>query len=132
MSRRRIETRELRRFGFSFGTVLTILGSVALWRARAWGPWVLGVAGVVLLAAALAPRLLWPLEKVLATLLRALMTVITYLVLTLAYLLIFTPIGLFLRLTGKDLLERRFPGEEASYWVPIEADGPASRPDKPY
>jgi hypothetical protein len=124
--------KDLRRFGFAFGTAMTILGSLLLWRDRPAWPWVLGLAAGVLLSATLAPKVLRPLEMVLAGLLRVVMTVITYVVLTLAFLFVFTPMGVLMRLMGKDLLDRRFPSDEASYWVPVEVDGPATRPDKPY
>ena len=114
--------KELRRFGLAFGTAMTILGSLLLWRERAAAPWILGLAAFAYLGALIAPRILWPLEKVLAGILRAVMTVITYVVLTVAYILIFTPMGLFMRLTGKDLLDRRFPTDQKSYWVPVEVD----------
>lgn len=124
--------KDLRRFGLAFGTAMTILGSLLLWKERPAGPWVLGLAGFALLSGLIAPRILKPLEWVLAGLLRAVMTVITYVVLTLAFLFVFTPIGLFLKLSGKDLLDRKFPTDQDSYWVPVEVDGPATRPDKPY
>jgi hypothetical protein len=124
--------KELRKFGFAFGTAMTILGSLLLWRDRPAWPWVLGLAATVLVLATVAPKLLRPLEMVLAGLLKILMTVITYVVLTLAFLFVFTPIGLLMRILGKDLLDRRFPTEEPTYWVPVEVDGPATRPDKPY
>ena len=131
-SGRRKSLKDLRRFGLAFGTAMTILGSLLLWRDRAAGPWVLGLAGFAVLSALIAPRLLRPLEMVLAGLLRAVMTVVTYVVLTLAYFVVFTPIGLLMKLLGKDLLDRRFPTEKESYWAPVEVDGPATRPDKPY
>jgi hypothetical protein len=124
--------KDLRKFGFAFGTAMTILGSLLLWRDRAAWPWVLGLAATVLVLAMVAPKLLRPLEMVLAGLLKTLMTVITYVVLTLAFLLVFTPMGWLMRILGKDLLDRRFPTDEPTYWVPVEVDGPASRPDKPY
>ena len=124
--------KDLRRFGLAFGTAMTILGSLLLWKDRAPGPWILGLAGFAILSALIAPKVLRPLETVLAGLLRLVMTVITYVVLTLAYFLVFTPIGLLMKLLGHDLLDRRFPTDESTYWVPMEVDGPASRPDKPY
>jgi len=124
--------RELRRFGFAFGTAMTILGSLLLWRGRGAAPWVLGLAAVALVSAALAPQVLRPLEKVLATLLMTVMTVVTYVVLTVAFFLVITPIGVAMRLFGQDLLGKRFPTQEKTYWVPVEEDGPAGRPDKPY
>ncbi len=124
--------KDLRRFGLAFGTAMTLLGSLLLWRDRPAGPWILGLAGFAILSALILPQLLRPLEMVLAGLLRAVMTVVTYVVLTLAYILVFTPLGLLMKLFGKDLLDRRFPTQEKSYWVPVEIDGPATRPDKPY
>lgn len=124
--------KELRRFGLAFGTAMTILGSLLLWRGKAAAPWVLGLAVFAILSGVLAPRVLRPLEMVLAGLLRAVMTAVTYVVLTLAYFFVFTPIGLLVKLTGRDLLDRRFPTDEKSYWQSVEVDGPATRPDKPY
>jgi hypothetical protein len=124
--------KDLRRFGLAFGTAMTILGSLLLWKGKAPGPWILGLAAFAVVSGLIAPRILRPLEMVLAGLLRAVMTAVTYVVLTLSYFLVFTPIGMLVKLTGRDLLERRFPTDEESYWMPVEVDGPASRPDKPY
>jgi hypothetical protein len=43
-----------------------------------------------------------------------------------------TPIGLLRRLFAKDAMTRKFDGDATSYWVPVDPDGPTSRPDKPY
>ena len=94
--------KDLRRFGLAFGTAMTLLGSLLLWRGKAAGPWVLGLAAFAILSGLLAPKLLRPLEMVLAGLLRAVMTAVTYVVLTLAYFLVFTPIGIFMKILGKD------------------------------
>jgi len=93
---------------------------------------VLGVAGVVLLSALVAPRILGPLEKLLALLLKAVTTALTYVVLTVTYYLVLTPMGLLMRLFRRDPLNLRFDPDAESYWVPVEPDGPADRPDKPY
>jgi uncharacterized membrane protein len=124
--------KDLRRFGLAFGAAMTILGSLLLWREKAGAPWILGLAAFAIFSGLMAPKLLRPLEMVLAGLLRAVMTAVTYIVLTLAYFLVFTPIGILMKLSGKDLLGRRFPTDEESYWEPVEIDGPATRPDKPY
>jgi hypothetical protein len=124
--------KELRRFGLSFGCAFGIMGGLLLWRGKEAGPWVLGFAVLVALAGLAAPQILRPLEKVLATLLRVVMAVITYVVLFVAFFLIITPMGILLRLMGKDLLAMKLPSDEPSYWVPVEVDGPSTRPDKPY
>ena len=124
--------KELRRFGLSFGCAFGIIGGLLLWRGRAAGPWVVGLAVVVAFLGLVAPQILRPLEKVLATVLRVVMAVVTYVVLFLAFFLVVTPMAVLLRLLGKDLLAMRLPSDEESYWVPVEVDGPATRPDKPY
>jgi hypothetical protein len=63
---------------------------------------------------------------------RALGVVMTTIILTLTFFLVMTPMGLLLRLMGKDLLGMRGDPAIASYWTPVEEDGPCSRPDKPY
>lgn len=132
MGSHRRTRKELRRFGLSFGCAFGIIGGLLLWRGKQAGPWVLGIAATVALLGLAAPQLLRPLEKVLATLLRVVMAVITYVVLFLAFYLLITPMGLLLRLMGKDLLAMKLPSDAPSYWVPVEADGPTTRPDKPY
>ncbi len=124
--------KELRRFGLSFGCAFGIIGALLLWRGKPAGPWVFGIAATVAFLGLVAPQILRPMEKVLATLLRVVMAVITYVVLFLAFYLIVTPMGLLLRLMGKDLLEMKLPSDEPSYWVPVEVDGPTTRPEKPY
>lgn len=123
---------ELRRFGLALGAGLSVLGSILLWRDKAAAPWVLGVAATLLLIAILGPRLLRPLEKVFARVARVVTAALTYLVLTLTFFLIITPMGLVMRLLGKDPLAMKPAPDQPSFWVEVEPDGPTSRPDKPY
>ena len=126
-------TRQLRIFGFAFGGGLSVLGGILWWRGiTAVPPYLWGVAGVLWLLALVAPKLLAPLEKVMATIFRAVTAALTAVLLTVFFFLIVTPIGLILRLTRKDPLGKRFDRERASYWVDIPEDGPWSRPEKPF
>jgi hypothetical protein len=43
----------------------------------------------------------------------------------LMFFLVITPIGLVMRLTGKDFLARRFDRAATSYWVRRDPPGPA-------
>ena len=124
--------KELRRFGLSFGCAFSIIGGLLFWRDKPAAPWVLGIALTVAVLGLAAPRLLRPLETVLATALRVVMAVITYVVLFVAFFGIITPMGILVRLMGKDLLEMKLPSDKTSYWVAVEPDGPMTRPDKPY
>lgn len=123
---------ELRRFGLTLSAGLSILGSILLWRAKSAAPWILGVAATLLLLAIFVPRLLAPLEKFFARVARVVAAALTYLVLTLTFFLIVTPIGLVMRLLGKDPLAMNPAPDQPSFWVEVEPDGPTTRPDKPY
>lgn len=124
--------KDLRRFGLALGSGLTLLGSFLTWRDRAAGPYLLVIAAVLLLCGALFPRVLAPLERLFATVARAVTTVITFVVLVIAFYLVMFPIGMLLRLLGKDLLGLKPEPDRQSFWEPVDPEGPTSRPDKPY
>ena len=127
-------TRQLRIFGFAFGGGLSLLGGILYyWRGNtAVPPYLWGVAAVLWLLAVVAPRLLRPLEKVMATIFRAVTAALTAILLTIFFFLIVTPIGLVMRLLRPDPMGRKFDRDKASYWVTIPEDGPWSRPTKPF
>ncbi len=54
--------------------------------------------------------------------------VLSYVILGTLFYVIIAPIGLIMRLLGKDPLDQRFRPEAQSYWV----DAPASRPKESY
>ncbi len=126
------DTQRLRKFGFVMAVALGLFGALFVWRGKPWGIYTLYAAGAFLTLGLVVPRILAPIEKGWMALARVLQTVMTAIILTLMFFLVMTPIGLFLRLTGKDLLGMKGDPEIDSYWVPVEPDGPASRPDKPY
>ena len=123
---------ELRVFGLALGAGLSVLGSILLWRDKSVAPWILGVAATLILIAILRPQTLWPLEKVFARVARVVTAALTYLVLTLTFILIITPMGLVMRLLGKDPLALKPAPDQPSFWVEVEPDGPSTRPGKPY
>jgi len=122
----------LRRFGFAFGGGLTVLGSLLLWRDKPAAPYVLGVAAVVLLLGALFPRGLTPLEWLMSRLFRVVTAVLTYVILTVVFIVVLTPLGFIRRLLGKDSLGLAPDPGSLSYWVDVDPEGPASRPEKPF
>ncbi len=125
-------TSDLRRFGLAFGGGLTVLGSLLAWKSKAAAPWVLGAAGTIFVAGLLAPRLLAPLEKVMAAIFRAVTVTLTYVLLTIIFVVVLTPMGLVRRLLGRDSLGLKLEPDRESYWVDVEADGPGSRPESPF
>jgi len=121
-----------RRFGLTFAAGLATLSALLLWRGRPIGAYTLVVAFSVATLALVAPRFLAPLERVLAKIFRAVSATITYVVLTLMYYLVITPLGLVIRLLGQDLLEMKIDPKATSYWKDVESSGPGSRPDRPF
>jgi hypothetical protein len=125
-------TRDLRRFGLALGSGLTLMGGFLTWRDRAAGPYLLGIAAALLVCGALFPRVLAPLERIFAKVAHLVTTGLTYVILVIAFFLVIFPIGLLVRLLGKDLLEMKPAPDRRSFWEPVDPEGPTSRPDKPY
>ncbi len=79
-----------------------------------------------------APRLLGPVERLWMAIAEVMGAVVTRIILALTFFLVITPVGIAVRLISGDRFGKRFDPQAESYWVPVELDGPASRPDKPF
>lgn len=111
----------LRNFGLVVGGALLLLAAFLFWRAD-WqaGTLVmaLGVGGLTLvITGLLVPGALRPLYPVWMTLALVLGTIMTAVLLTAVFYLIVTPIGLLMRLAGKDPMNRRPDPKQATYWI---------------
>ena len=113
-----------RSFGLVVGGVLLGIGVWPLpWGrpARVW--W--AAAGAALLAAALVhPPLLVPLNRAWTALGWALHRVVSPLVMGAIFFGVVLPIGLAMRLAGKDLLRLRRDPDAPTYWIPRQPPGP--------
>ena len=125
-------SRALRRFGLVMAAAFALLAVLLLFKQRPAGPYALAMAACFALLGVAAPRVLDPVERAWMKLAGWLSAVMTYVVLTLAFFLVLTPLGLIRRLFGGDPLRRRRDRNAASYWLPVEPDGPGSRPERPY
>ena len=88
-------------------------------------------AAVGVLAALLSlvfPRGNWPLYVGLTLLAFPIGFVLSYVIMGLLFYVMLAPLGIFFRLTGKDLLQRRFETDRESYWV----DARPPRPKESY
>jgi hypothetical protein len=113
------DRKELRTFGVSLGVVCLLWAGILWWRGHAAAvPWLLGAAPCLVLLALAAPTALRPIHRVWMPVARAIARVLTWILLTLAYYLVFTPFGVVMRILGKDPLHRRFEPEAATYWEP--------------
>ena len=125
-------TRELRKFGLTMAACFAVISFIFFWRQKAPGPYLASLAMLFLLAALVAPSVLGPIERMWMKLARVLSVASTFILITLAFYIVVTPTGLLIRLFGKDPMKRRFDRVAESYWIPVEIDGPCSRPDKPF
>jgi hypothetical protein len=110
---------ELRNFGLIVGG---IFGALAIWpwviRGGNVRLWMLGLAVMLILPALAAPRVLAPAHRAWMALGSALGWVNTRLVLGLIFFGLITPMGLVLRLTRRDPMQRAFDPNATTYRVP--------------
>ena len=111
--------KQLRQFGWMVGTVLILVGGWQLYRqihptARIvlWS-----VGGFLVLNGLLTPKILAPGYKIWMRLATVLGWINTRILLGLIFYLIFTPVGLVMRLSGRDPLTQRIDRTADSYWV---------------
>ncbi len=120
--------RALLQFGLAGLVAFGLLGGWALWRHSLFGvqmgldtsrttAYVLwGLASLFGLLAVWRPGwLAWP-YVVLTAITLPIGFVISHVILAVLFFLVFTPIGLVLRLFGRDLLERKLDSQASSYW----------------
>jgi hypothetical protein len=121
----RLSAKELRRFGFTVAIPLALLGGVGAWRGHSVLPIVLGGLALILAGlAVVAPSLLGPVHRVWMQVAHALGWFNTRVLLGLVYFFVMTPIGIVMRLMGRDPLDRRLT-DRPSYWVERRLHGDA-------
>ncbi|MFH1800894.1 MAG: SxtJ family membrane protein [Candidatus Omnitrophota bacterium] len=108
--------KKLREFGFVVGGVLCVLGILFYWRGRGSFPYFLVPGIFLVIAGAIIPSILKPVQKAWMTLAVLMGWVMTRVLLSLLFYLAITPIGLILRLMGKDLLDERLDPKKQSHW----------------
>lgn len=111
---------------------LLALSGLFWWRDLRGAVYVAIVGGGFAILGLAAPRMLAPIESLWTAFSLLLGEVLSRVVLALTYFLVVTPIGLVMRLTRNDPLARSFDPDAESYWIPVEPDGPGTRPDKPF
>jgi hypothetical protein len=114
-----------RSFGWTFTGLFIVVGAYGLWRGGAALSWLLALAA--LSAAVTLAREAWltPLNRAWMKLGELLGRVVSPLVLGLIYFAVFTPVGVVMRLCGRDALCRRFDRAAPTYWVTRDPPGPA-------
>lgn len=114
-----------RSFGWTFTGVFAIAGVYTAWRG---GPQLNALLLLALLTAAVTlTRQTWltPLNRAWMKLGELLGRIVSPLVLGLIFFGLFTPVGIVMRLFGRDAMYRRLEPAAPSYWVKRDPPGPA-------
>lgn len=113
--------RSLRRFGLTIGTIFLLLAIVFIFRHRAAGWPLAGLAAIVLALGEFVPTALRHFHRFWTQFSLAIGWVMTRVLLTLLFSLAVIPVGLLQRLFGKRPFEVTFPGREKTYWEARES-----------
>jgi len=119
-----IETSSDRGFGLVFAAVFLV---IALWPLLGAAPprwWALVPSAGFMVVALIRPALLGGLNRLWTRLGILLGRLISPLVLALLFYGVLSPLGVLMRLTGKDPLRLKQDRAAQSYWIPREPPGP--------
>ena len=108
--------KDLREFGLTIGIILVILGGVSLWRGKPFYPYFLGVGGLFIVLGLTLPHILKPLQKIWMSFSIIIGFFVSRLILSILFYAVLTPMGLIMRLLGKDILDQRIDKTRRSYW----------------
>jgi hypothetical protein len=114
-----------RSFGFLFAGIFALIGLLPLIFGGVPRLWAIVLAGVFLLAALVFPGVLAPLNRLWMRFGLLLHRIVSPVVLGIMFFGVITPIGLVMRLFGKDPLRLRLDKAADSYWIERTPPGPA-------
>ena len=113
-----------RLFGLVFAGVFVIVAIYNWWYGGALWPLYLGIALLFVASALLRPNVLSPLNRLWTRFGLLIGMMVSPIVLGLLFILVVTPVGLMMRLTGKDPLRLRRESGVGSYWIVQHPPGP--------
>jgi len=111
------EVKEFKKFGILFSLIFIVISLSLFFKQKNFLPWV-GISFLFFLSAIYSPVALKILYIPWMKLAFFLSWVNTGIILFLMFYLIFVPIGLLLKLLGKDLLDMKIDKNKVSYWKP--------------
>ncbi len=113
-----------RSFGLVFSIVFLIIAIYPLINSEGLRVWSLIIAIIFLVLGLINSKILTPLNKLWFKFGILLGKIVSPVIMAVIFFLVVTPIGLFMRMIGKDLLNLKF-NKNKSYW--IEKSGPKSK-----
>jgi len=115
---KKVQKKDLRQFGIVLGIILGVFGSIHFFKSHASAyKWFFSFSAVSFVFGIFFPLKLKPVFTVFTKVAHAIGWVNTKIILTAVYYVILTPIGLLMRVFGKDLLNLKIDKRAASYWT---------------
>jgi hypothetical protein len=117
MDKKEVTKKQLRTFGIALSILLAGIGLVHFLKGHTpQNLWFWGAAGVVFLTTLSVPILIKPIYHVAIFIAHILGWINTRIILGVIYYLLFTPIALIMKLSGRDALNRKFDKPAITYW----------------
>ena len=110
------EKSDLRKFGITIGVILLIIAGFLFWKEKESFQILLIIGVTFCILGIVIPFILKPIYWVWMIFATILGWIMTRVILSLLFYIIFTPIGLTLRFFGKQFLELRWDKSKESYW----------------
>jgi len=113
-----------RSFGIVFTAFFALAGAWSWWRGGTIYPWALALAALTLIVTLTVPGVLTPPNRAWMKLGEWLRRIVSPVVLGAIFYGVFTPVGFFMRMAGRDALRRRFEPAAQTYWIERDPPGP--------
>jgi hypothetical protein len=110
------DNKAIRNFGITFLFVLSAIGGLLLFKGRNVGYVWIGLGGLFFLLGLWVPLALRGVYQVWMGLAVVLGYFMSRIILSLVFYLVVTPIGLLLKISGKDILNQKWDTKADSYW----------------
>jgi hypothetical protein len=107
-----------RKFGWTFAVLFFLAGAFA-------HPWMMAVGALLAVITMTRAHWLAPLKVAWMRFGELLNKIVSPVVMGVIFFVVFTPVALFMRVTGRDALARRYEPAAPSYWKRRDPPGPA-------
>jgi len=124
-SRVHIKGSSERMFGIIFSLLFSIIGMFPLWHGKKVRLWAIAAAVVLFIVAIILPGALRVLNRTWIQISLVISRVTNPLIMTFLYYFVITPMGVIMRVLGRDPLRLQKDKIAKSYWIEREPSGPA-------
>lgn len=112
-----ITSKELRKFGLVISGILSVIAIILYYKGSIHFWWIGGFGILFLTLGLISPTTLKHVYKLWMGFAIVLGHIVSSIILSLIFYLVITPMGIVLRILGKDYMNRSFSKKEGSYWI---------------